>query len=103
MAVSIEITSSAQMEQIAQNLEGLIAQYKQEIEKMYTTVGELQPMWTGEAATLFNNQLTTDKEGFDAYAKVIEQYIEALRNNKNTYITGEQEAVEILKNKKYRR
>ena len=51
---------------------------------------ELAGQWQGEANTAFNNAFNTDKEKWDTFAGLMEQYIEALRTIKQAYETAEE-------------
>lgn len=92
---TIVVTPSV-LKDIALGVEELTGRYRQSISKLYNIGGELDGMWEGAANRQFMAQLGSDRERFDAMAKLMESYIGTLRNAAATYVNSESEAVTAL-------
>ncbi len=64
-------------------------QFKQRIADLQGKQQELAGMWQGDANTAFNNAFNTDKGKWDAFAQLMDRYIEALGTIKQTYEAAE--------------
>lgn len=80
----------------AVGVEELIVRYRQHVDKMYHIGAEVDSMWEGTANQTFVAKLQADRERFDAMAKLLEQYVVALRNSAAEYVKGENEVIQIL-------
>ena len=81
---------------IAADLEDLIGRYRQSINRVYTIGQELDSMWDGNASSKFAAQMGSDRESFDALAKLLELYVSVLRQNANIYRKAESDVLAVL-------
>jgi uncharacterized protein YukE len=80
----------------ATSVEELIGRYRQSVSKMYAIGAEIDSMWEGTASKTFATRLGSDRERFDAMAKLLEGYVVVLRNAASEYVRGENEVLHIL-------
>ena len=88
---------------VAISVEELIGRYRQSVSRMYSIGGEIDAMWEGAANRQFMAQLGSDRERFDAMAKLLESYVATLRNAASTYVTAESEVLTVLNTNTVRR
>lgn len=91
-----KISSTAQMERVATDLEDIITRYSQAVGKLYDAGTELDSMWDGEAADKFKNIMSQDRAKFDALVPFLQRYIEALRTAISTYEDAERKSLEAI-------
>lgn len=94
-----EVLTSRLLE-VAKALEDIIARYNQSVNKMYTIGGEIDNMWDGEAGDKFMTKMGNDRERFDALTKLLQQYVEVLRQDAAIYDKAEAEVLNIISTKK---
>jgi len=65
-------------------------QFRARVNDLMTCANELATMWQGEANDKFNTALASDREKWDEFAALIDQYVEALQFIVQTYSTAEE-------------
>jgi len=90
-----EVLTGSLME-VAADVEELVARYRQSVNKIYVIGQELDPMWDGQANRTFNYQMGSDRDRFDAMAKLLESYIAVLRHNASLYVKAESDVLDVL-------
>ena len=95
--------NTQEMRVVANSVEQMAGEYTQYVNKLYEAGSELDKMWDGDANDKFNTQMTEDLPRFNALNKVIEQYVQCLRDNADAYDKSEAEACETLQTKTLRR
>lgn len=65
-------------------------QFRARVNDLMTCANELATMWQGEANDKFNTALMNDREKWDEFASLIDQYVEALQFIVQTYSTAEE-------------
>ena len=92
MATSrIEVTS-AQLRAKANALEQLNNQYKTTVGQLGEKEAQLNTKWDGDANDAFHQMFLINKNCLDNFAKVIDQYIAALRAAADEYDRAEAQA-----------
>jgi len=81
---------------VAGSVEELIGRYRQSVNKFYAIGQELDSMWDGKASSKFAATMGSDRERFDAMARILESYISVLRQNAGIYVKAEEEVLNIL-------
>jgi len=81
---------------IAAGLDDLIGRYRQSINRVYTIGQELDSMWEGNASSKFTAQMSSDRERFDAIAKLLESYASVLRHSASVYLRAESDVLAVL-------
>ena len=61
------------------------AQFKARVADLQSKQGALAGMWQGDANTAFNAAFNSDKGQWDAFAQLMDRYIETLQSIKATY------------------
>ncbi len=95
----IKVTPS-ELESKADMLDSYNKQFRNEVEKMVGYEQQLAGMWEGESQRAFRNAFNTDKQKMDAFAKNIDLYVAALREDATRYSTAEQAATGIATQRK---
>ena len=65
-------------------------QFRTRVGDLMNCAQELASMWQGEANNRFNTALNTDRERWNEFAALIDQYNEALQNIIRIYNTAEE-------------
>jgi len=81
---------------VAASVEELIGRYRHSVNKFYSVGQELDAMWDGQASSKFAAQMGSDRERFDAMAKLLESYISVLRHNASVYLKAEGDVLNVL-------
>lgn len=81
---------------VATSVEELVGRYRQSVNKFYAIGQELDVMWDGKASNKFATQMGSDRERFDAMAKLLESYISVLRHNAGIYVKAESNVMDVL-------
>lgn len=76
-------------------------QFRARVEDLMNTAQELSSMWQGEANDTFNMALATDQERWVAFAALVDNYVETLREIVRHYRDAEAENVEIASHRTY--
>lgn len=95
-----EVTS-AQLKQAMSNLSSYNEQFLQRVADLVNKQGELSNMWQGDAKNTFDQAFNNDKDLWQKFAQVIQQYIEALGKIAELYEKAEAANVETAKNRTY--
>jgi len=82
---------------VAADAEELVARYRQSVNRIYAIGQELDSMWDGTANRTFFARMGSDRERFDAMAKLLESYVSVLRHNASIYIRAESDVLDVLK------
>jgi len=90
-----EVLTGSLME-VAADVEELVARYRQSVNRIYVIGQELDPMWDGKANRTFNAQMGSDRDRFDAMAKLLESYVSVLRHNAGIYVKAESDVLDVL-------
>lgn len=101
MAVT-NISSTGQMEAVANKVEEIIKTYDQAVSKMYDIGQEVDAMWDGDASQKFLSIMGTDREKFVALRTMLTSYVEVLREDIRIYVDAERQAVDTLNTNKIR-
>ena len=86
---------SGELKRKAEELAMLNSKYRQEVEKMVQHEIDLAGMWDGDAQKAFRPAFNTDKQKMDIFAQTIDKYVEALRQDADTYEQAESKAHQI--------
>ncbi len=86
---------SSELKSKAENLAMLNSKFKQEVEKMVQHEIDLAGMWEGDAQKAFRTAFNQDKQKMDIFAQTIDKYVEALRQDAQTYEEAENKAYQI--------
>ena len=89
-----QVTSS-EMTRTSKDLATNNSEFKTRVGELVKLQGELAAMWKGDANTAFNKAFTEDKSKWDAFATLVDQYIEALQNIIQRYERVEEENRQI--------
>jgi len=81
---------------VATSVEELIGRYRQSVNKFYAIGQELDSMWDGQASSKFATQMGSDRERFDAMARLLESYVSVLRHNAGVYVKAERDVLDVL-------
>lgn len=84
----------------ADTLEQLNRRFRSEVEKMTGYEAELAKMWDGDAQKVFRTEFNKDKEKMERFARNIDKYIEALREDAQKYEDAETRATNIATQRK---
>lgn len=76
-------------------------QFRARINDLMNTAQELASMWQGEANNAFNAALATDQERWAAFANLVDQHVEVLREIVQHSHRTESENVEIASRRTY--
>ena len=76
-------------------------QFRSRVEDLMNTAQELSSMWQGEANDTFNMALATDQERWGAFAALVDNYVETLREIVRYYQAAEAGNVEIASHRTY--
>ena len=88
----IRVTAS-QIKSQAENLQHLNEQFRAKVEEMSGLEETLASSWDGEAKEAFRNAFrNTDMPKWDSFAKVIDQFVQAMMTIYDKYVTAEQTA-----------
>lgn len=93
---------TGRMMEVAKNVEDIIGRYNQSVNKMYQIGGEIDGMWDGEAGNKFMATLGNDRDRFNALTKMLNAYVETLRQDVSIYAKAESDALNILNTNKIR-
>jgi WXG100 family type VII secretion target len=96
-----EVTTS-KLTQVATTLGELIGQYNGEVDRFYTASAEMDSMWEGDANRKYAATLASDRERFDAMAKILQCYVDVLEQDAATYSKAEADTLEVLASNKVR-
>lgn len=77
-------------------LEAALKNARDQLDKMFTEINELDTMWDGPANSEFNAQFAIDYETGKALCDTIESIIESVRNARTEYIKCENEVSGII-------
>ena len=76
-------------------------QFRARVSELMNCAQELASMWQGEANDTFNMTLATDQERWVAFAALVDNYVETLREIVRYYQAAEAEIVEIASHRTY--
>ena len=82
-------------------LEASNSQFKSRVADLSSKQGALAGMWQGDANTAFNAAFNSDKGQWDAFAQLMDRYIETLQGIKQTYEAAEATNVQIAVTRSY--
>lgn len=77
------------------------AQFKARVADLASKQGSLASMWQGDANTAFNVAFNSDKGQWDAFAQLMDRYIETLQSIKATYEAAEATNVQTAATRSY--
>ena len=95
-----EVTS-AQLNNVKNELSSYNDQFIQRVRDLETKQQELKSMWQGDANNSFDAAFNSDKEKWTTFASLMQQYIEALGKIAEAYDKAEAANVETAKNRTY--
>jgi len=87
---------TGRMLDVARNVEDIIGRYNASVNRMYQIGGEIDAMWDGDASNKFKATLGSDRERFDALTKMLNAYVETLRQNAAIYAKAESDVLDVL-------
>ena len=102
MAKGTKIDSTGEMLKVANSMNEQLEAYTTAINGMYTLGEELDSYWDGMASEKFKERFANDREKFEKLRNIIENYINTLKDNVNTYTSGEERAMETLSTNKHK-
>lgn len=70
------------------------------IQNMYEEIAELNTMWKGKANQAFNMQFNKDYSTMQEFLKLLDNYIDSLKNASNTYVRCENSVGDIVRSLK---
>lgn len=80
----IEI-DTAQLGGTSSNIEGMVGQMKESVQRLYAELAELNTMWDGPANAAFNDQFQRDSEEMSGICKALDGYVQDLNTARNEY------------------
>lgn len=95
------VTGSA-MKNAAEELQGLLEQYKGRMGELDSAEQQLNNMWDGDANDAFHKSFNNDKVQLQNFYNVIAKYINALSTALADYSKAEADAVNIANTRTYR-
>lgn len=72
-------------------------QFRARVQDLITCADELSAMWEGEANTTFMTYFNNNQGNWITFANLIDQYVTALQNVAQIYLTAEATNVETAK------
>ena len=90
--------NTQKMRQVAADIDTLVGNYRNLVNRIYDAGYEIDNMWEGEAKKKFKSMLDSDRWHFDELARFFEEYAEELGNKATLYEQAEQNAQDILNN-----
>jgi WXG100 family type VII secretion target len=93
---------TGKMREVAQSVEDIVGRYNASVAKVYQAGEEIDAMWEGEASKKFKAVLGNDREKFEAMAKLLTEYIAALRQDAEIYEKAESDVLDALNTNKLR-
>ena len=77
------------------------AQFKSRVADLQSKQSALAGMWQGDANSAFNAAFNSDKGQWDAFAQLMDRYIETLQSIKATYEAAEATNVQTAATRSY--
>ena len=96
----IKVTS-AELRKNAGELRSLNGQFKSKVDELVNDEMSLASMWEGDAKTAFHQAFNNDKNQWDAFHSLIEQYAVALDNIAREYDNREAANQNIASSRNY--
>jgi WXG100 family type VII secretion target len=94
--------ATAKLMQVANNLENIIREYHNNVEKFYNCGAEIDQMWDGDANNKFVYILANDRARFNAMKTILQQYVDVLRRDASAYEKAEVDVLNTLATNKIR-
>ena len=81
--------TAQEIQTAATQLQSNNGEFRNRVNELLTLQQELSSQWQGDANTAFTAAFNSDKGQWDAFAQLMDQYIEALQSIKQTYEAAE--------------
>lgn len=91
----------AQLKSVKGELESYNSEFRNRVKDLESKQQELKAMWQGDANDAFNAAFEGDKDKWEQFANLMEQYIAALEQIAARYEQAEAANVDIAKQRKY--
>lgn len=96
----IKVTTS-ELRNKAEELSTQNTQLKGKVDELVASEGTLTSMWEGEARDAFHKAFETDKNQWENFMKVIEQFVQAMNQIADEYDKQEAANAQIAGNRTY--
>jgi len=93
------LVTAAELTAAANQLADMNASFRTKVTEMAGLESELGGMWQGEANNAFRTAFNNDRDQWDTFAGVIDQYVQALNSAAQKYAEAEQTNVETGRNR----
>ncbi|MDR1210226.1 MAG: WXG100 family type VII secretion target [Clostridiales bacterium] len=80
----------------ANSLDQVVATYAGAVSAMYQLTEDLNRMWEGGASQAFQTKFERQKEQFEAGARTLRDYAQAMRDSADQYVRTDNEAINII-------
>lgn len=93
---------TARLLEVAQRVEENTQRYNAAVDKVYQIGMEIDAMWDGEASQKFMYILGNDRPRFDVLTKILNVYINTLRQDVGIYEKAEYDVLNVVSSNKFR-